>query len=116
MKYVGVSLINYMLLITGVDGLTAMMMVEPYSREEKGHGIGNAGMGIVQRNAGTSKEKPFNQMTAMEKVKKCCLDWNKKGCARTNTDCRWKHWCSKIIDASSNRVCWARDHGEANHK
>ena len=88
MKDVGVSLINYMLLITGVDGLTAMMMVEPYSREEKGHGIGNAGMGIVQRNAGTSKEKPFNQMTAMEKVKKCCLDWNKKGCARTNTDCR----------------------------
>lgn len=29
---------------------------------------------------------------------------------------RWKHWCSKVTDSASNRVCWDKSHGEHGHK
>ena len=59
-----------------------MVMVEPYSQ----------GASTVPtpppRTGGQPKEKQYNQMSANEKVKKCCLDFNKNGCLRSNTTCR----------------------------
>ena len=50
-----------------------MVMVEPYSQ----------GASTVPtpppRTGGQPKKKQYNQMSANEKVKKCCLDFNKNG-------------------------------------
>ena len=71
--------------IAGVDGLTSMVMVEPYSQ---GVSTSNVTVPALTRTGGPAKEKMYNQMSAAEKVKKCCLDFNKNGCSRSNTTCR----------------------------
>ena len=63
-----------------------MVMVEPYSS-----GASNPNVHTVPglpRTGGPVKEKVYNQMSAAEKIKKCCLDYNKNGCSRSNTLCR----------------------------
>lgn len=58
--------------------------------------------------------KRWSQMDAKEKVRACCVDFNKKdGCSRVG--CKYTHVCSHL-DKSNNWLCGKSDHGLANHK
>ena len=69
--------------------------------------------------AGTSGNKPFNQMTGEEKRRLTCSDFNSgRGCHRVemNGHCgsgasRLKHGCSRV---DGNHICW-KNHAEADH-
>ena len=69
--------------LAGVDGITSMVLVEPYSKA-KGQASQSGATGEA-----TQPEKRYNQMTADEKVKMCCRDFNKaQGCSRSAPKCR----------------------------
>ena len=63
-----------------------MVMVEPYSQGASTPNVPT--VPALPRTGGPAKEKLYSQMSATEKVKKCCLDFNKNGCSRSNTTCR----------------------------
>ena len=105
----------------GVDGLTSFITVEPYSSKVKGR-QGNSAEDSVGEGSGTGGKgknkphKPFSEMSVEERVRMCCTNWNSaKGCDKSAGKCRYKHWCT-AIEASTNRVCWSRDHNMKSHK
>ena len=61
-----------------------MVLVEPYSRA-KATGLPTTVVtGVV-----SPPEKRYNQMTADDKIKKCCRDFNRaQGCSRPAPKCR----------------------------
>ena len=64
-----------------------MVLVEPYSAKTKGLQASSAA-GNTSGNV-SQPEKRYNQMTAEEKIKLCCKDFNKaQGCSRSAPKCR----------------------------
>ena len=61
-----------------------MVLVEPYSKA-KATGLPMSGVTV----GASPPEKRYNQMTADDKIKKCCRDFNKaQGCSRPAPKCR----------------------------
>ena len=66
-----------------------MVLVEPYSAKTKGPQASPAAAATGNTGNGSQPERRYNQMSADEKVKLCCKDFNKpQGCSRGAPKCR----------------------------
>ena len=64
-----------------------MVLIEPYSSKPKVQQVSAPPGGAT--GSAAQPEKRYNQMTAEEKIKVCCRDYNKaQGCSRSAPKCR----------------------------
>jgi hypothetical protein len=110
-----------MFLIAGVDGLTTMYEIEPYSMPPGGSSrvvggkVGNSGMAATE-NKGGRGGGGGGKKSSSYKTSDLCRKFNSAaGCERAAADCRFKHWCNHV-DPASDWVCKGKDHAAPGHK